>query len=170
MRQAQDGDRRAYQTLLTEVTALVHDFVRKRLQHKDCQDEIVQETLLCIHRDRHTYDPARPFRPWMYAIARHRLFDHVEKLRRRSETELLTHTGLEELASNEPSAEDRGSLGFLRQALAHLSNTQREVISMLKLEGFSVAEIAQKTGLSASNVKVTAHRGYKKLRVLIGEQ
>src|SRR3979490_2526119 len=114
MRKAQDGDRLAYERLLTEVAILVRDFVRKRLQHPDWRDEIVQETLLSIHRDRHTYDPERPFRPWMYASARHRLFDHVEKQRRWSETELLTNTGLEELASQDTSVGDRVFSDFLR--------------------------------------------------------
>ena len=154
---------------MIEVVTLVRDFVRKRLHQPDWREEIVQETLLSIHRGRHTYDPERPFCPWMYGIARHRLSDHVEMQRRRNRTELLTNTEVEELASPEVSVEGEGSAGFLDQALAHLSKTQREVIQMLKLEGFSVAEISKRTGLTASTVKVTAHRGYKKLRALIGE-
>jgi RNA polymerase sigma-70 factor (ECF subfamily) len=169
MTQAQGGDRRAYERLLTEVVALVRDFVRKRVRSLDGGEEIVQDTLLSIHRHRHTYDPARPFRPWMYAIARHRLFDHVAKQRRRGEIELLTDTGREELASHDAPGE-RAILAVLRRALGLLSRQQRDVIQMLKLEGFSVMEIAQRTGLSESAVKVTAHRGYKKLRGLIGER
>jgi RNA polymerase sigma-70 factor (ECF subfamily) len=167
MARAQDGDRRAYETLLTEVAALVEQFARKRLRQEDACEEIVQDTLLSIHRDRHTYDPTRPFHPWMYGIARHRLLDHLEKQRRWSKTELLTHAGLEELACEDT----RGGAhvrGVLSQALAHLSDTQQQVIQMLKLEGRSVAEISRRTGLSISTVKVTAHRGYKKLRALLG--
>jgi DNA-directed RNA polymerase specialized sigma24 family protein len=95
----------------------------------------------------------------MYAIARHRMSDFAEKQRRRSETEVLGQAGLEEIGAQETFAEDRCSASFLRQALAHLSNKQRE--------DYSVAEISKRTGLSVSSVKVTAHRGYKKLRKLI---
>lgn len=170
MRAAQDGDRLAYATLLTGVAAAVRDFVRKRLPDVESQEEVVQDTLLCIHRDRHTYDPGRPFRPWMYAITRHRLSDHLEKQRRRSQIEVLAEAEAEDPASAETRARDPRAPGILHHALAQLSKTQREIIQMLKLDGLSVTEISMRTGLTASNVKVTAHRGYKRLRALIGEE
>ena len=166
MARAQDGDREAYATLLAEVATLLEQFARRRVRQPDAREEIVQETLLAIHRDRHTYDPIRPFRPWMYAIARHRLIDHLDRQRRWRNTELLTHAGLEELAQEEPGIAAHVSRALWR-ALSHLSHTQQQVIEMLKLEGCSVAEISQRTGLSVSTVKVTAHRGYKKLRALL---
>lgn len=167
MTRAQDGDRRAYEALLIEVMKLVTEFARNRLRGADGTEDIVQETLLAVHRARHTYDPTRPFGPWMYAITRHRLSDFAVKQRRRSETEILGQAGMEEMSPQQPITENAGSAGFLRQALAQLSNQQREVIRMLKLEDCSVAEISRRTGLSVSSVKVTAHRGYKKLRKLI---
>jgi RNA polymerase sigma-70 factor (ECF subfamily) len=171
MRAAQDGDRVAYATLLTEVAAVVRNFVRRRLADTDAQEEVVQDTLLAIHRDRHTYDPARPFRPWMFAIARHRLLDHFDKQRRRSRIEVLAEVQAEaeDPASSDAGARDRRAPGLLRHALAQLSRTQREIIEMLKLDGLSVAEISTRTGMTASTVKVTAHRGYKRLRALIGD-
>ena len=167
MRRAQDGDRHAYEALLIEVMALVRRFARGRLRQADWLEDVAQETLLSIHRDRHTYDPARPFLPWMYAIARHRLLDYVEKQRRRGENEVPAEEGWDEIASGEVIVERGTPAGFLRQALALLSMRQREIIGMLKLEGFTVAEISRKTGLSPSSVKVTAHRGYKSLRRFI---
>jgi RNA polymerase sigma-70 factor (ECF subfamily) len=169
MRAAQDGDRLAYATLLTEVATTVRAFVRKRLHDVESQEEVVQDVLLGIHRDRHTYDPERPFRPWMYAITRHRLSDHLEKLRRRSQIEVLAEVETEDPASADASARDQRAPSILRQALAQLSKAQREVIQMLKLDGLSVAEISTRTGLTVSTVKVTAHRGYKRLRALIGD-
>jgi RNA polymerase sigma-70 factor (ECF subfamily) len=166
MARAQGGDRHAYAALLTEVATLVEQFTRKRVRQADACEEIVQDTLLSIHRDRHTYDPARPFRPWMYAIARHRLLDHLEKQRRWSRGDVVTEVGL--VACDHASVHVR-AWRALQQALAQLSSTQRRVIQLLKLEGRSVAEISQRTGLSVSSVKVTAHRGYKKLRALLGE-
>lgn len=175
MRAAQAGDRLAYTTLLTEVAAAVRDFVRKRVPDGDAQEEVVQDTLLSIHRDRHTYDPARPFRPWMFAIARHRLLDHLDKQRRRGRHEVLADADADanadvvDPASSDAGMRDRRAPGLLRHALAQLSRTQREIIEMLKLDGLSVAEIATRTGMTASTVKVTAHRGYKRLRALIGD-
>lgn len=164
MTRAQDGDRGAYQALLVEVRALVTAFVRRRVRHADQVEDIVQETLLSIHRHRHTYDPARPFAGWMYAIAKHRLIDVVGRARRRDRNEV---GGLDEASLRVPSAEPGALSVALRRALALLSAPQREIIHMLKFEGYSVAEIAGKTGRSPSSVKITAHRGYRKLRALI---
>ena len=169
MRRSQDGDRLAYRELLVEVTALVRVFVRKRLGLVDGLEDVVQETLLSIHRYRHTYDPGRPFRPWMYAIARHRLLDFVGKRRRHSEHEVVGEgNALAEATQTTGTVlEPGGALGYLHQALALITIKQREIIHMLKFEGCSVAEVSAKTGLSESSVKVTAHRGYKRLRELM---
>lgn len=170
MTRAQDGDRHAYQALLTDVAALVREFARNRLRGSDLVEDIVQETLLSLHRARHTYDPARRFGPWMYAIARHRLYDLAEKQRRRSETEVLGDSGIDDLGVQDSIAEARSSTGVLHRALAQLSRQQRQVIRMLKFEDCSVAETSRRTGLTESSVKVTAHRGYRKLRQLIASK
>lgn len=167
MRRAQDGDRLAYAALLTEVTHLVRAFVRQRLRRDDGLDDIVQETLLAIHRHRDTFDPARAFKPWMYAIARHRLIDVVRGERRRQRHGALELERLRELAVHEPPSDGAREAGLVERALALLDARQREVIRMLKLEGRSVGEIAARTGMSQSLVKVTAHRGYKRLRRML---
>jgi RNA polymerase sigma-70 factor (ECF subfamily) len=167
MRSAQRGDRNAYEALLRELTPLVHGFVRRRVRRPEWVDDIVQETLLCIHRDRHTYDPCRQFGPWMYAIARHRLLDFAAKQRRRERNEVADGRDGQRVGQSGGAATPEHVAGFLRQALALLSQRQREVIHMLKFEGRSVAEISKTTGLSESLVKVTAHRGYRSLRSLL---
>lgn len=140
--------------------------VRQRLRQPDYVEDIVQDTLLSVHHYRHTYDPERPFGPWLYAIARHRWLDFVRKQKRRSENEVLAEPGWEDL-TQAPAEHGGGLSGSLHAALARLSQTQREVIRLLKLEGYSVAEISRRTGRSESSVKITAHRGYKTLRKLI---
>ena len=168
MRKAQDGDRQAYQELLVSVTDLVRGYALREVRQLDAVEDVTQETLLSIHRDRHTYDPARPFLPWMYAIARHRLLDVLHKQRRRGENEVPGGEGWEEVAAADATVQRGTPAWLLRQALGLLSLRQREIIRMLKFEGLSVAEISQKTGLSQSSVKVTAHRGYNLLRKLMG--
>jgi RNA polymerase sigma-70 factor (ECF subfamily) len=165
MRRAQDGDGHAYETVLTEVTRLLRAFVRQRIRAEDHVEDIVQDALLSIHRYRHTYDPGRAFGPWMYAIARNRLVDFVRKRRRLAAREVAEGTSLDDVPS--PVVVAAGA-AFPSNALAVLSARQREIIAMLKVEGRTVAEIAVKTGLSPSSVKVTAHRGYAKLRKLLG--
>lgn len=167
MLRAQDGDREAYATLLGEVTALVRVFVCRRVRDSASVEDIVQETLISLHRDRHTYDPTRAFGPWCYAIARHRLLDFTAKQRRRAAFEVRVDGPTAELGRADPFAGQVTLPGFLQQALALLSGAQREVIRLLKVEGYSVAEIAVRTGRSEASVKVTAHRGYRHLRRLM---
>jgi RNA polymerase sigma-70 factor (ECF subfamily) len=164
MVRAQRGEREPYHALLAEVARRVRAYVRRRVGEPEAVEDIVQDVLLSIHRNRHTYDPARAFCPWMYAIARHRTLDCLKAQRRRGRHELRGDPQLEERAAPEPNPEHAG---LLPQALLLLSDAQSEVIRLLKLEGYSVAEIATKTGRSETSIKVTAHRGYKRLRKLL---
>lgn len=174
MARAQQGDRAAYEAFLKTAANLVRAFVRWRLHDPEDAEDVVQDVLLALHRYRHTYDPGRPVAPWLYAIARHRLVDATKKRRRRTKTELLQGMHADEVGQlealfparppAEPLLRER-----LTRALELLSAAQREVIRLLKIEGYSVAEIAQKTDRSPSAVKVTAHRGYKTLRRILGE-
>ncbi|UCF68463.1 MAG: sigma-70 family RNA polymerase sigma factor [Acidobacteriota bacterium] len=163
MGRAQDGDQQAYESLLRELVGLLRAHALRRGARADWVDDVIQETLLSIHRARHTYDPQRPFLPWLYAIADRRLNDAYRRLhrvmRRESEEDfefadaaVLPQTGDDELTEE------------VRQAVAELPERQREVIELLKLQEMSVKQVASRLGMSESAVKVTAHRGYKKLR------
>jgi RNA polymerase sigma-70 factor (ECF subfamily) len=166
MQSAQQGDARAYELLLQRLSMLARAFARARVAGLESVEEVVQETLLSIHRDRHTWDPSRRFLPWFHAIAHHRLLDFVTRERRRWRMEVPADPVMDEPASDPRLVFE--AVRSVRRALERLSIRQREIIRMLKLDGFSVAEISRQTGLSESNVKVTAHRGYERLRQLLG--
>ncbi len=120
-------------------------------------------TLLSLHEKRHTYDPASPFLPWIAAVARHKLIDHVRKTGRHVHVELdeeLTGSGGDLPA--ELAARDIEAL------LKTLPPEQARAIRLHKLNELSVGEVSATTGKSASNVKVMVHRGLKKLQALVG--
>ena len=85
---AQDGDRRCYEQLLREVTPFIRALARRHCRNAADIEEMVQETLLTLHRIRHTYDPSRPFSPWLAAIASRRIIDTVRKRSRVSRHEM----------------------------------------------------------------------------------
>lgn len=91
------------------------------------------------------------------------MLDQLARRQRRAAREISGGVALEEFCA--PASPDHSS--FVQQALALLSQAQREVIQLLKLDGYTVSEIAAKTGRSETSVKVTAHRGYKQLRSLL---
>jgi RNA polymerase sigma-70 factor (ECF subfamily) len=164
---AQRGDRDSYEALLARITGLVVPFVRKRVGDVAWCDDVVQETLLAIHRARHTYDAARPFAPWLYAILQNRFIDALRVQRRRLMRELQVDDASD--AGTHPVQERDAVLRDVRRAVSGLPDNQRRVIELLKFEDLSVREVAARLGMTETNVKVTAHRGYRALRRQIEE-
>jgi RNA polymerase sigma-70 factor, ECF subfamily len=81
MRAVQAGDANAYVKLLKEIMPRVRHVVRsqrKFLKTEDIED-LVQDVLLSLHAVRGTYDPQRPFMPWLLAITRNRLADGARR-------------------------------------------------------------------------------------------
>lgn len=164
--QALRGDGAAYHAFLEALSGLLRAYLGRRLTRlPDDVEDLVQETLLAVHNQRHTYDPALPVTAWVHAIARYKLVDF---LRRRAGREALNDPIEEDdeffAASEEAPREARRDLETL---LAQLPDRHRLPIVYVKLEGRSVAETAKATGMSESAVKVGIHRGLKALAVLI---
>jgi RNA polymerase sigma-70 factor (ECF subfamily) len=160
------GDAAAYHAFLTELSTHLRGFFRRRISGlPDDVEDLVQETLLAVHNQRHTYDPEQPLTAWVYAIAKYKL---VDLLRRRAGRDLRNDPLDEELdvlAHNDAeAAEARLDLAKL---LLRLPDRQRLPIVCMKLEGMSVVEAARATGMSESAVKVGVHRGLKALAAMI---
>ena len=145
---AQDGDKAAGNVLLTEVGLWLERYFRRRVPI-DQIDDLVQEVLIAFYTKRATYDPARPFLPWLAAIARYRWVDHLRKVYKHESKELMEDDGVED--SEEEVVLARVSLDRL---FSQLPEKQAEVIELVKIGGLSVREAAQKTGQSESLVKV----------------
>lgn len=161
-----DGDGAAYHVFLTELSAHLRAFFRKRLtQSPDDVEDLVQETLLAVYNQRHTYEADQPLTAWIHAISRYKLAD---LFRRRAGSESLNdpiEDDMDILAASD--AEAREARRDLAKLLQQLPVRQRLPIVHVKLEGLSVMETARLTGMSESAVKVGVHRGLKALAVLI---
>lgn len=160
------GDEAAYRCFLTELSAHLRAFLRKRLiRLPDEVEDLVQESLLAIHNQRHTYDAGQPVSAWVQAIARYKL---VDLLRRRAGHERLNEPLDDEAelfsSADSEAAEARRDLDKL---LADLPDQLRLPIVHTKLEGLSVKEAAELTGMSESAIKVGVHRGLKALAAKI---
>lgn len=173
MAAAQDGDRGAYERLLRDIVPFLRALVRPQHSAPDRVEEVVQEVLLTIHRVRHTYDPARPIRPWLAAIARRRSIDLLRRRIRTAAHEVADDTAYETFAdpgANRPLEVSAATEG-LGAAIAGLSPPQREAIELLKLQELSLAEASAKSGKSIAALKVNVHRAIKSLRQrLSGEE
>lgn len=161
------GDEKAYLIFLKDLSTHLRAFFRKRLtQLPDYIEDLVQETLLAIHNQRHTYDAGQPLTSWVHAIAKYKFVDF---LRRRAGREAL-HDPLDD-ESDVFAASDSEAVEARRDVLKMLDllpERQRLPIQHVKLDGLSVIEAARLTGMSESAIKVGIHRGLKALAAKIG--
>lgn len=169
MRAAQSGDRSAYERLLREISPLIRALVRRHCSNRADIEEMVQDTLLTLHRVRHTYDPSRPFCPWLAAIAWRRSIDALRRRMRvsRHETpELGVYETFSDGAANN-DGEGIGSAEEVQDLLRLLPPRQRQALESLKLQEMSLVEASAASGQSVAALKVNTHRALKTLRALV---
>jgi RNA polymerase sigma factor (sigma-70 family) len=168
MQAAQDGDRVAYAGLLRELVPLLQRLVRGRLHFLQPTDreDLVQDILLSLHAARATYDPRRPFMPWLVSIAHHRMVDRARRHTRLWANEVLVDELTESISDEASGLPDSGygDPEEVRQAVKGLPASQRTAIELLKLRELSLREAADLSGMSISALKVATHRAIKSLR------
>lgn len=167
MRQAQAGDRVAYEQLLRAVVPYLSAIARRHLARPDAVDDAVQDILLIVHSVRHTYEPDRPFKPWLSTIARRHCIDIERRRLRRLRHETEGDETIAERPGDGPNPED--ALGRLQAAtevqrvVSELPPRQRTALELMKLGELSAREASASSGLSVSALKVACHRAIKSL-------
>jgi RNA polymerase sigma-70 factor (ECF subfamily) len=147
--------------LLTELGTSIHGYLRGRFGAADFVEDCVQESLLGVHAARHTYDPSRPFDPWLFAIVRHKTVDWLRRMERLDGARARTG-GVQAGAAAGGSAADA-----LPACLSRLEPLYRDIVVLTKLQGLSVAEAARRLAISVSAAKVRVHRGLKRLKRIL---
>jgi RNA polymerase sigma-70 factor (ECF subfamily) len=166
MAAAQAGDKSAYAELLRLAVPIIIRVVGSR-RHAGLEiDDVVQDVLVSLHTVRHTYDPRRPFTPWVATIARHRLVDAYRRRRRIVSNEEAVAELPETFSGTDTNWEVRGpgDAELLRRAIAELPAGQRRAVELLKLKQLSLKEASASSGMSIAALKIAVHRGLKTLR------
>lgn len=168
---ALDANETAYRTLLGKLSSQLRTFFRGQLSRINRSlveaEDLVQETLIAIHTRRHTYDRSQLFTPWIYAIARYKFLDYLR--RTKSSIKDVPIEEMREIEAKDDTANVESTLD-LDELLTEIPSKARRVIQYVKLDGLSVRETAERTGMSESAVKVSVHRGLKSLARLIRER
>lgn len=161
------GDAAAYERFLRAAAPHLRAFFRKRLfDRTDEVEDLVQETLLAIHIQRHTYQAGRPLTAWVHSIARYKLMDVLRVRYRRDALHEPLADEVDAFAESAGQAfESRHDLETLLETLAP---RHRQALWMTKVEGASVAEAAAATGMSEVAVKVAVHRALRTLAAKFG--
>lgn len=154
-----------YNALLNEVSTFLKPYLRSRLNTAEAVNDLLQDVLLSIHRSRHTYDSAHPFKPWLFKIVQSRLIDHYRRTGNKEDLSLVGDAWVESISAEAQISSIE--VEEFRRAMESLSNDQRQILCALKLDGKSVREISAEMSMSESAVKVAAHRAYARLYELM---
>jgi RNA polymerase sigma-70 factor (ECF subfamily) len=172
MRAAQAGDRAAYAAVLRACVPVAAATARRTGVPPDAVDDVVQDVLLTVHRALATYDPARPFLPWLRAITVRRAIDALRIHGRRGAREVHDPDAYLNHAEDQPDMFDEASrryeAGRLRAAIATLPPRQREAVEIIGLRENSLEQAAKATGSSKVALKVNFFRALKSLRTRLG--
>jgi RNA polymerase sigma-70 factor, ECF subfamily len=163
MERYQQADPEAPAALVAALSPALLRFFRSQAASREQADDLLQETWLRIHRVRHTYRPGEPVLPWVYAIARRVRVDGYRRTRRITMHEIV----MEMLPEPPAQVEPRDQLPAFDTLVAALPESQREVLTMLKVGGLSLEEVARATSSTVGAVKQKAHRAYERLRKLL---
>ncbi|SRR5258708_4378807 len=163
MERYQRADPEAPTALVVALSPALLRFFRSQVVSRQQADDLLQDTWLRIHRARHTYRPGEPVLPWVYAIARRARVDGYRKTRRIT----LHETAMEVLPERPAQREPANTLPAFESLVADLPEAQREVVTMLKVGGLSLEEVARATSSTVGAVKQKAHRAYERLRKLL---
>lgn len=159
MKAANRGDQRSYRRLLSAITPVVRGIVRARgggMGPETCED-IVQEVLLSVHLKRHTWREDAPFRPWLYAVTRHKVIDAFRARGKR--IDLPVEDFAETLAA--PEAPDPFETSDAERVIGQLEPRAAEILRAIGIEGASAAETVERLGMSEGAVRVALHRALK---------
>jgi RNA polymerase sigma-70 factor (ECF subfamily) len=170
MAAAQDGDQAAYARLLRDILPFLRVLARRRCRDPDRCEDVVQDVLLTLHRVRHTYEPARPFTPWLAAICERRSIDALRRRARVGAHETSDERAYETFADPRANKDVQASeqAQALAAMVAALPPGQREALELLKVKQMSLAEASAVSGQSVAALKVSVHRAIKALRLKAG--
>jgi RNA polymerase sigma-70 factor (ECF subfamily) len=164
------GDAAAFRELFARYAPALLRVLRRYTGSEADAGDLVQQTFLQVHRARRDFRPGARFRPWVFTIALNLARESHRRRTRRREASLDAGEAPEPVADPTPYPSDAAyARRRVQKALAMLPDAQREVIVLHWLEQRPMAEIAEVVGASVTAVKVRAHRGYERLRALLGD-
>lgn len=173
MRRAQEGDAAAYRALLGELDGVLRAYLIRVIGEASLAEDGVQETLIALHKARHTWDASRPFRPWLMAIARHKAIDILRRGRnaRAAEASHVDEDQVRLAVEGTATQENRPEAGLeVDRLLARLPDSFREAIVLTKLEGRTVDDAARRAAISTTAMRSRVHRAMRELRRRIAEE
>ncbi|MBY0356317.1 MAG: sigma-70 family RNA polymerase sigma factor, partial [Rickettsiales bacterium] len=159
------GDQASYASFLARITPLLRRMVARRLGASEVED-VVQEVLISIHKARHTYDGKRPLMPWLVAIARFRISDHLRRHYAQMRHQTVDIDDFTDRLADVTETDDSNE--SIEDLLHDVPDKQKRILTLMHVEGYTAKEVGAKLNMNESAVKVAAHRAIKKIRERFG--
>lgn len=166
---AQAGDKHAYRKLLSEIAPYIRNVLTPSLANADAADDIAQEVLISVHKSLKTYSADKNFKPWLSAIINFRRTDYLRKYYSKRDDHKTSLDNPEYIVANVTNSNHAGELKDIESALSELPEKQRQIFQLMKIEGYTAEEVANKMDMNVSAVKVSAHRTKERLKGALGE-
>ncbi|MEW5740842.1 MAG: sigma-70 family RNA polymerase sigma factor [Myxococcota bacterium] len=163
-----DGDTRALEALFDRHAAGVHGFLLRMVRDAALADDLLQTTFLSVVRSADRYQRGAKVMPWLLTIAGNAARDTLRRKRLGVETVADDPTHVPEPAV-EPGVSDPLARKRIEDAFQQLPVQQREAVLLHKVHGLSFEEIAESLDITPTAARIRAHRGYEKLRELLGD-
>jgi RNA polymerase sigma factor (sigma-70 family) len=168
---SQHGDAASHRALLDRLSRRLRAYYKGKLARigrgAPEAEDLVQEAILAIHLKRHTYDPVEPLTPWVHAIARYKLIDFLRRTRASFADVPIDEA--DTIMAHDDNVDVESSYD-VKRLIERLPKNMRCAIEAVKLDGLSVAEAAERCGMSEPGVKVSIHRGLKTLAAMIARE
>lgn len=171
--QALGGDRLAFGVLVEKYQGPIYRYALHFFRDPTRAEDVAQDTFLRAYRFLHTYDPARRFATWLYAIARNLCIDRQREEARRQHVDvegvaprqlIAARPSLDPLELLEGREDRERLLGAIRQ----LPEKYRTPVILCYAEGLPYQEISDILGISLNNTKIRIHRAKKMILKALG--
>ena len=166
---AQRGDLEAFEALVTRHARRLIGFIQRRGAGAHEAEDVAQQVWVAVYRQLDRFDPARPFAPWLYTIARRATISAWRKQRADS-AELEEHHLVDHRHPGAASAQRETDDGIWAWVRRELPGEPGDALWLMYKEDMSVADIAQALECSVVRVKVMMHRARRRLAAAFAER
>lgn len=158
-------EKNLFAVVVAKYSALVYSKALVILRDEELAKDVSQQAFIKAYTNLDSWNGGESLAPWLSVIASHMAVNMLDKVKRRNNAPLSEDIAVEDDFSEEH--EER--LACLRRAIRLLPPQERDIIRLHYDKNMKTGEIAEKLGLSPSNVLVRLHRIREKLKNMIIE-
>jgi RNA polymerase sigma-70 factor (ECF subfamily) len=172
VRRAQEGEEAAFREILDRYQAKVFSIIHGIVRHRNDTEDIAQQVFAKVYFSIRKFDFRSSFITWIYKITVNECYDYLRKKRVRKlvyESD-LSEDEVRRVENSEPAVEqkapadvDLARRDYLMKLLSRVSEEDRMLLMLKEVEGHSVEELANRTGMNENTIKVKLFRARQKL-------